>query len=82
MTTNQYRQRIKKYFRLYGSQNLSGIKLTEKDSNAIYNLTTLDEDMGEVGVYCNNNSWFIPLDELTYSELKKICINIESKNKK
>ena len=80
MTTKQLAARVRKYFRLYGKQNLSGIEISSevgKTDVEMIHLTYLAEDDNEVGVFYDDNKWFIPLDEMTYKELNTICKRIE-----
>lgn len=78
MTTKQLIARIKKYYRLYGEQSLTGIDVPINDdlTGETVSLEKLGTDDGEIGVFCRNNSWFIPLEELVYKELSKVMKNI------
>ena len=77
MTTVQLIARIRKYYRLYGDQNLSGIELRiDLDSDKQTELEKLTMDDGELGVMLENGTWFIPLNELVYKELSKIMKRI------
>lgn len=78
MTTKQLIARIRKYYRLYGEQNMVGIEIPilEDMTGELVKIEKVGIDDGEIGVFCKNGSWFIPLDELVYKELSKIMKNI------
>ena len=74
MTTKQLVARVKKLYNENGSINLNGMQVHEYEGGE-GDLVTLDRvcvDDNELGVMCVGEKWFIPLNELTYSELMKI----------
>lgn len=75
MTTKQLVARVKKLYKENGSIHLNGMQVHEYEGGE-GNLVTLDRvcvDDNELGVMCVGEDWFIPLTELTYSELMKIA---------
>jgi len=74
MTTKQLIARVKKYFRVNGSISLKGMSVHEmtQGMGKMINLDRLCVDDNQLGVMAVQNSWFIPLEELTFSELKNV----------
>ena len=74
MTTKQLAAKVRRLYRENGNMFLTNFRVSRnqdgKGDMIAVNYTCMDE--GQIGITCDKGKWFIPVEELTYSELKYI----------
>lgn len=79
MTTKQLAAKLRRLYKEKGNMFLTNFHISRnKDGKG----DIIDADYtcmyeGQVGITCDKGKWFIPIEELTYSELKHIINQYE-----
>lgn len=79
MTTKQLAAKARRLFKEFGSIEFTNfcVPRSADYKGDIINVNSTGIYENQIGISCDNNNWFLSMDELTYSELKYIVRQYE-----